>query len=540
MDFERSSGILLHPTSLPGKYGIGDLGQCAYDFIDFLYKGSQTLWQILPLNPTSFGDSPYQSFSTFAGNPLLISIDTLITEGYLKYEDLNDIPDFNRYTVDYGNVINFKNTILKKAFSNFKKNATKIQKNKFNEFCKCNKSWLDDYCLFISIKNYFINERSNTYLSDEYIVFQKENENILSQDSINDYFYGAVWNSWPKELISRTPSALSKFRKLLDMEIEFQKFLQYEFYREWNMLKQYANEKDIKIIGDIPIFVALDSADVWVNKTLFSLDDEGYPTSVAGVPPDYFSEDGQLWGNPLYAWDKHEKTSYQWWKGRIAFALECVDILRIDHFRGFESYWSIPYGDETAVNGVWKKGPGKNFFVEIKKSLGKLPIIAEDLGIITEKVEKLRNILGFPGMKVLQFGFDASNRNMNMPHNIKTSNVVLYTGTHDNDTTAGWYKNASPEIQDQLRRYMNVSGDDPAWDLIRLAFLSVAKFAIIPMQDIMRLGTENRMNTPGIASGNWQFRYTKEMLTDESAVGLKYLSDLSDRNILSYKETKGL
>ena len=531
MVFKRASGILTHPTSFPGRYGIGDLGDAAYDFVDFLEKGRQTLWQVLPLNPTSFGDSPYQSFSTFAGNPLLISPDTLLKEGYLTEDDLTDIPDFDPFKVEYGKVIPYKTELYKKAYENFLQRGNPEQKAAYNRFCRKHRVWLEDYCLFIALKQYFIEQRQNTFESKEYLAYRKTNKDYMTQDAINDCFYGAVWNSWPIELAERQPEALASWRVKLAYAIGLQSFLQFEFNRQWQLLKCYANGHDVQIIGDIPIFVAHDSADVWSNTSMFLLDQKGAPTSVAGVPPDYFSDTGQLWGNPLYNWEVHEKTGYRWWIARISHILELVDILRIDHFRGFESYWAIPYGEETAISGQWQKGPGTSLFHAMRKALGDLPVIAEDLGVLTEEVEALRDDLDLPGMKVLQFGFDAGKMNLNMPHNLRTPYVVLYTGTHDNDTSKGWYESANAEIQDQFRRYANSSGEDAAWGMVRLAFLSIAVFAICPIQDLMSLGSEARMNRPGVAADNWQFRYTADMLADHMAEGLAYLSDLSDRNL---------
>jgi len=529
MDLERKSGILVHPTSFPSRYGIGDLGHYAYKFIDFLHESNQKLWQILPLNPTSFGDSPYQSFSTFAGNHMLISPELLIRAGYLQNEDVQDTPNFNTRKVEYGNVIEYKNKLFKIAFKNFKQNADASQKEGFNTFCEKNNYWLNDYSLFVSLKQYFINQRKNTFESREYKEYFKKNSDTMSKEFINDCFYGAVWNSWPEDIAKRNKNSIKKWTKTLKDEIEYEKFLQYAFFRQWHDLKTYANEKEIKIIGDIPIFVAMDSCDVWANPKLFYLNDESNPTVVAGVPPDYFSATGQLWGNPLYDWKANKDEGYDWWIKRISEILKIVDIVRIDHFRGFESYWAVKHGETTAINGEWCKGPGVDLFYAIEKKLGSLPIIAEDLGLMTKEVEDLRDSLKLPGMKILQFAFDEDDANDYMPHNIAHSNFVIYTGTHDNDTTVGWYEKAKEVYKDHFRRYMNVSGNDPAWDLIRLAFASTAGYAIIPIQDIMSLNSDDRMNMPGIPSGYWQFRYTEEMLTSHSAERLKYLSNLFNR-----------
>lgn len=565
MDFERSSGLLLHPTSFPSKYGIGDFGSYAYKFIDFLKKAKQSLWQILPLGPTSFGDSPYQSFSTFAGNFLLISPELLVKENYLKKEDLVKIPEFDDTTIDYGVTIEYKNSLYRKAYENFKLSATNEQKLAYNKFCTKNISWLEDYTLFVALKDYFINQRNiqednleknvdsnkesdtinnedikvfsneenqeSKIFNQEFETFKKAHSKILSGTIVNDYYFGAVWSTWPEDLVTRKPEALNEWKEKLSDEIKYYKFLQYEFLRQWNKLKDYANTNNIKIIGDIPIFVAYDSADTWANPDLFHLDTKGFPKVVAGVPPDYFSATGQLWGNPLYKWENHKKTEYKWWIDRIKETLKLVDIVRIDHFRGFDEYWEIPANEKTAINGKWKKGPGKDLFIAIKKALGKLPIIAEDLGIISDSVGKLRDYFDFPGMKILQFAFledDVKAENPYLPHNAN-KNSVIYSGTHDNNTTKGWYKEISDIEKDIIRRYMNISGENISWDFIRLAYSTVCNMAIVTMQDIMNLDSDCRMNTPGEASNNWQWRYTQDMLLDEYTERLAYLSKLFGR-----------
>lgn len=526
----RVSGILAHPTSMPSKYGIGDLGKGCYDFIDFLYKAEQTIWQVFPLGPTSFGDSPYQSFSTFAGNPLLISLDMLKEEGLLKAEDLELTESFNEDKVEYGRVIEFKNNALKKAYSSFKKKRDKALKDSFKAFKEENKLWLEDYCLFVAIKNYYIESRKNLFEPAELKAYRKQNEKTMSENSIMDCFYGACFNSWEEDISLYKKSAVTKWKNKLKDEIEFFAFCQFEFFQQWGKVKAYANERGIKIIGDIPIFVAADSADVWTRRELFCLDEKGYPTEVAGVPPDYFSATGQLWGNPLYNWEVHKKDGYKWWIERIKNMYKIADVVRIDHFRAFESYWSIPYGSENAIKGEWKKGPNKEIFDVIKKELGKISIIAEDLGDLNEEVKVLRDKLGLAGMKILQFAFSDTSKNDYLPHNYKSSNFVVYTGTHDNDTTLGWYKSLDEKSKDYLRRYLNVSGEDIAWDMIRLAFSSCADYAIIPVQDLLSLDTDARMNTPGVAEGNWQFRFKADSLTDSIAEGLRYLNELYNRN----------
>jgi 4-alpha-glucanotransferase len=356
MAINRFSGILAHPTSFPSPYGIGDLGKGAFEFIDFLKKSNQKLWQVLPLGPTSFGDSPYQSFSTFAGNPMLISPDILLKQNYLSFDDLENIPQFED-AINYGQVIDYKSGLLKKAYINFKNKASNEQKKAFDHFCKDNSFWLNDFALFIALKQYFIENRKNTLNSPQFLAFEKLNKELLSEDAIKDFFYGAVWNSWPEDIKMHESKSVKKWNKSLENEVSYYKFLQFEFFREWDELKKYANDRDIKIIGDIPIFVAMDSSDVWTNKELYFLDEKGYPTMVAGVPPDYFSATGQLWGNPLYNWEQHKKTNYAWWISRIKSTLKFVDILRVDHFIGFVRYWSVPYGSPNAIEGSWGKGP---------------------------------------------------------------------------------------------------------------------------------------------------------------------------------------
>jgi len=494
---ERASGVLVHPTSFPSPYGMGDLGAGAYAFVDFLKKAKQKLWQVLPLGPTGFGDSPYQSFSSFAGNHYLISPDELRSQGLLSDDDLSNIPGHCHRGVDYGWAIGYKMGLFKKAFENFKATATAAQKTKVTKFCTKNKDWLDDYALFSALK---------------------------------ENFEGKCWHAWPIDIARRDEKALAEMTKKLADAIDFCKFLQYEFFRQWAALKDYANKAGVKIIGDIPIFVAHDSADVWANPELYHLDAKGQPTSVAGVPPDYFSETGQLWGNPLYNWDVHKKSDFAWWCRRVAGVLALVDIVRIDHFRGFESYWSIPFGEDTAVNGKWVKGPGKALFTALKKELGNLPIIAEDLGEITDKVDKLRVDAGLPGMKVLQFAFTPGANSSYLPHNYDNHLTVVYSGTHDNNTTLGWYNEISESERDYMRRYLNVSGDTVAWDLVRLAISTNAVFSIVPIQDLMNLPAADRMNKPGDSQGWWKFRYTWEMLHEDYAERLGYLTELFYRN----------
>ena len=493
----RLSGILVHPTSFPSPYGIGDLGAGAYGFIDFMKVAKQKLWQVLPLGPTGYGDSPYQSFSSFAGNHYLISPDILVEQGWLAKSDLA-APVFNPRSVDYGAVIEYKMGLLRKAYENFKATAIAADKNRLVKFCKRQRAWLEDYALFMALKR---------------------------------HYGGVAWTDWPEALARREKKALVEIRARLSDEIGFTQFVQYEFFRQWGQLRAYANKAGTKIIGDIPIFVSMDSADIWAAPELFALDKDYTPNIVAGVPPDYFSETGQLWGNPLYNWDAHRQTGYEWWCRRVEAVLELVDEIRIDHFRGFESYWAVPYGAETAMNGKWRKGPGKAFFTALEKKLGRLPIIAEDLGIITPAVNRLRKGLKLPGMKVLQFAFNPEDVSVYLPHLYEDSNTVVYSGTHDNDTTVGWYTSATEAEKDYFRRYLNVPGEDVAWDMIRLAFSSTGVYTIVPIQDVMGLDSDDRMNLPGSTDGCWQFRYTADMLQDEYARKLAYLADIFHRNL---------
>ena len=495
MKFNRSGGILLHPTSLPGPYGIGDLGPQAYKFVDWLASTGCKLWQVLPLGPTGYGDSPYQCFSAFAGNPYLIGFDGLIEDGLLTQTDFADMPTFNASRVDFGLLIPWKLGLLQKAFSSFQSLSGDLRKE-FEIFCADNTSWLDDYALFMSIKE------ANG---------------------------GGAWNEWSEDLRKRKKSAMDRARKEYAESILRYSFYQFVFFRQWNKLRAYANEREIKIIGDIPIFIAYDSADAWSNQNLFFLGEDSQPTVVAGVPPDYFSATGQLWGNPLYRWNVHKKTGYAWWLERFRSVLSLVDIVRVDHFRGFAGYWEVPFGQPTAEHGRWVKGPGSDFFKAMNEGLledndSELPIIAEDLGVITPDVVELRDSFNLPGMKILQFGFDKA-ENPFLPHNY-VSNCVAYTGTHDNDTALGWYASAPEHEKDFARRYLRVDGSDFAWDLIRSIWLSVAVYAVTPMQDALSLGTEARMNFPSKLGGNWEWRMSESDMSPELAGGLKELNDL--------------
>ena len=512
MKLTRASGILLHPTAFPGPHGIGELGESAYQFIDFLAACKQSLWQILPLGPTGYGDSPYASFSSFAGNPLLISLDTLVRQGDLRAEDIANPPDFPPDHVDYGWVIHWKVPLLEKAARNFLDHATPERRADFEQFCTDHAIWLDDFAIFMAVKETFDRKAKAADI------------------------FGAMWsNYWPKDIALRRPKAVKKWQKTAAAAIDSHKVLQFFFFEQWLALRKYANKQGIRIIGDIPIFVAPDSVDVWANRDLFLLDKEGQPTVVAGVPPDYFSKTGQLWGNPLYNWPAIAETSYDWWTRRIAGTLQLVDILRIDHFRGFESYWEIPAGEKTAIKGRWRKGPGLEFFRAVETALGELPIIAEDLGIITDAVTELRENFGLPGMKVLQFAFDLDKLNSLettnpfLPHNYE-QHCVVYTGTHDNDTTRGWYETRSPEEQDIVRRYLARDDQDIVWHFIRLAQASSAGFAVIPFQDVLDLGSEARMNIPSTIGGNWAWRYHPEVLSDWVISRLETMTTLYGRN----------
>ena len=493
----RYSGVLVHPTSFPSPYGIGDMGRGAHEFIDFLAMAGQHLWQVLPLGPSGNGNSPYQSYSVFAGQTLLISPELLIEKKLLTEADVHPIPEFNADRVDYDKVTTYKTSLFKKAYEHFRHTADKNLLEEYDSFQSNNQYWLDDYCLYMAGK---------------------------------DYHNGLPWYEWEDSLLDPTPKERASWMKLLASEIDYYRFIQFAFFSQWYELKDYANKKGIAIIGDIPIFTAPDSADVWANKELFKLDSKGHPLEVAGVPPDYFSATGQLWGNPLYDWDAMKDDGYRWWIERVRNQLDQVDYIRIDHFRGFEAYWAVPAGEETAMNGKWKKGPGEALFEAIQKALGEeLPIFAEDLGIITPEVEKLRDTLGFPGMKILQFGFDGTGESTFLPHQLSTRNCICYTGTHDHDTTCGWYEHTSEQNKDKVRRYMNTDASSVSWDFIRTCLGTIAKYAIFPVQDLLKLGSEHRMNTPGTATGNWEFRYRSGLLDEGMAKGLKQMTELFGR-----------
>lgn len=502
MKFERASGVLLHPTSLPGPYGIGDLGPSAFRFVDWLADSGSKLWQILPLGPTGFGDSPYQCFSAFAGNPYLINPDYLLRDDLLHPDDLIEEPDFPDDKVDFGLIIPWKLNLLERAFIRFKSSPLAVRHD-YDRFCAENVSWLPDYALFMAIKE------ANG---------------------------GGSWSGWPEALRKRDPDALAQAGNRYADAVQRYNFNQFVFARQWTALRDYAHQRDIKIIGDIPIFVAYDSADVWSNPELFFLDETGLPTVVAGVPPDYFSQTGQLWGNPLYRWGVLKNRKYDWWIARFRAILKQVDIVRLDHFRGFAGYWEIPAGSKTAEKGRWVPGPGEDFLTTISSALSDspnglntgLPIIAEDLGEITPDVIELRDQFDLPGMKILQFGFSGSD-NKFLPHNYPTTNCVAYTGTHDNDTARGWYESAPEDERDFARRYLDTDGSNLHWEITRAAWGSVAVFAVAPMQDLLGLGTEARMNFPSKLGGYWSWRLLEYQLSSDLQGKLREINYLYRR-----------
>lgn len=488
---KRESGVLLHISSLPGPYGIGTLGKEAYKIIDFLKESGQTYWQMLPIGPTGFGDSPYQSFSTFAGNPYFIDLDILVEEGLLKQEELRDLSKIeDPGKVDYGFQYEKRIPILKKAYVRFQGDE------EFYRFCDDNSDWLEDYALFMAIK---------------------------------DSRKGDPWSKWPKPLKLREERALFEFRQTHVLELEYYKFLQFKFFQQWFALREYAKKQGIKLIGDLPIYVAQDSADAWANPQIFLFDENRDPIVVGGCPPDAFTAEGQLWGNPIYDWRALEETGYEWWIERFRFAFSMFDTLRIDHFRGFESFWAVPAESETAKRGSWQQGPGIALFKKMEEELGKQDIIAEDLGYMTREVYELRQATGYPGMKILQFAFENQGDSDYLPHNIE-ENSVVYTGTHDNETIIGWLQNVSEEELDFARRYFNLTHEETYnWGMIRGAWTSRAKIAICTMQDLLFLDNRCRMNTPGKQSGNWTWRIRPE--ADLGPVGqyLKSLTKISGR-----------
>ena len=501
MSFPRSSGVLLHPTSLPGRFGIGDLGPHAEQFVDFLAESGQRWWQVLPLGPTGGMNSPYQSHSSFAGNPLLISPEAMLERGWLRSSDLDDLPGFPTDQVNFPGVARLKEKLLRRAFQTFSTDDPGYQ-----EFLASNSRWLDDYALFVAIK---------------------------------EAHGGKAWFQWPRDLAARKPGALPRWRDKLSASVGYHQFVQYVFETQMQSLRQRCAEKSISLIGDIPIFVAHDSADVWARPDLFFLDAQGRPTVQAGVPPDYFAATGQLWGNPLYRWDVHEQEGFAWWIERLGALLKWVDLIRVDHFRGFEAYWEVDGKARTAAKGRWVEAPGVAFFNALRQKFVNLPLIAEDLGLITPKVEALRDQFGLPGMRVLQFGFSSSvDDEKHLPHYFVPHSLV-YTGTHDNDTSRGWLTSRNVQTTQSVKQvqterayalhYLSSTGKAFHWDMIRLAFSSVAEIAIIPMQDILGLDSSARMNVPGKAEGNWGWRYRAGQLTPKVKDRLATLTALYAR-----------
>ncbi len=498
----RRSGILLHPTSLPGTQPAGCLGQEAFDFVDALVAAGQSVWQILPLGPTGFGDCPYSCYSAFAGNPLLISLQKLVEAGDLQQ---NDLPPASQVLskADFPTAVKLVLPLLETACQNFFQTASAERRAAYAEFCSAQASWLNDYAFFRAMR---------------------------------EAQQGADWRDWPKEMRQRQKAALHQWGTTLSPQIEQHKYQQFIFFEQWFELKRYANDQGIQIFGDLPIFVAANSADTWANRQFFHLDENDQPTLVAGVPPDYFSQTGQRWGNPLYHWEKLAADGYSWWLARFRWNLQLFDLIRVDHFRGFIACWAIPAKDPTAVNGHWMPAPGKELFQALQAEFNQLPIIAEDLGVITAEVEQLRDRFGLPGMKILQFAFDSGPDNPYLPHNHLPKSVV-YTGTHDNNTSLGWWQELSAEGQNQVRDYLKRSCSDMPATLVETALASVAELAIIPLQDLLGLPAEARMNRPGTAQGNWQWRLLPDQLTSEITEQFRHVSHLYGRPLCIHTET---
>jgi 4-alpha-glucanotransferase len=494
----RRSGVICHPTSFPGPHGIGDMGEAAFRFVDWLARGSQADWQILPLGPVGPGNSPYASSSAFAGNVLLVSVPWLVGDGLLDPSRLAQVPDFSSARVDYDAVRAFKLPLFEEAFAHFRRGAAPMLHETFEAYRRDQAAWLDDYALFMALK--------------------KAHGDM-------------VWSNWPQEIALRQPTALADWRDRLAEETRYHQFVQFLFDRQWGELRQYANDHGIVVIGDLPIFVAYDSADVWAHRDLFRLDQLGRPTEVAGVPPDAFSSSGQFWGNPVYNWTTNAESDYTWWIERVRSTLRRVDLLRIDHFRGFAASWVVPAGAATAAEGHWESGPGSAIFAAMERALGNLPFIVEDLGLITPDVTALRGELGLPGMSVLQFAFDSGPGSAYLPHNYDP-NTVAYTGTHDNQTTIGWFRTLPDSIRANVQRYLGRDGSDIAWDFIRTALASVANRAIAPLQDVMRLEDDARMNTPGRPTGNWVWRYAPHQLHEGLADGLREMTETYGRAMM--------
>jgi len=489
--------VLAHPTSFPGPHGIGDLGDSAFRFVDWLALAGQRLWQVLPLTPVGSGNSPYAAPSAFAGNPLLVSLPWLAGDGLLDPADLANPPAFNDYAVDFDAVAAYKLPLLRNAFDRFRRGAAAHLRPELAAFVEAHAAWLDDYALYMALK---------------------------------EAHGGAPWLEWEVGLRLRDGEALAEARQRFDAEIRFHRFVQFQFRRQWGELKRYANEREVRLVGDMPIYVSHDSADVWANRALFRLFPDGRPAAVAGVPPDAFSADGQLWGNPLYDWPANAAVGYAWWIDRVRAALDLVDLLRIDHFRAFAAGWVVPAEAGTSAEGHWERGPGSEVFAALRSALGGLPFIVEDLGVITPDVVALREELGLPGMKVLQFAFGGEPDNFYLPHTYEPR-CVVYPATHDNQTTIGWFANLPDREREQVQRYLGKDGSDIAWDFIRLALASVAESAVLPLQDVMRLGDEARMNTPGRGEGNWGWRFGAHQLHPGLAAGLAELTTTYGRRL---------
>lgn len=497
----RASGILLHPSSLPSRGGIGDFGPAAYEFIEFLSEARQSLWQILPLAPCGFGNSPYSSISAFAGNPLLVSLERLADTGWIDRGRVSVLPE-TVGPVDYEHVRAIKAPLLREAARNFLTSANGNAQYRYERFCTENAWWLDDYSLFVNLR---------------------------------ERYHDHSWNEWPDELCRREPAAMEKARQEFADEIAVTKAIQFAFWEQWRALHHAARQRGIRIIGDVAIFVSYDSADVWTNPDIFQLNQNLEPEVVAGVPPDAFSATGQRWGNPLYRWEVLRQRGYDWWIRRMKWALETCDLVRLDHFRGFESYWEIPAHEPTAVNGRWVKGPNDEFFHVLRDALGGFPFIAEDLGMITQEVHEMRVRLNIPGMKVLQFGFSNPGAHIYLPHRCEP-NSVMYTGTHDNDTTLGWFNCIDGDERRFAETYV---GDDPMgrhWAFIRAAMTSPSRLCVVPLQDVLGLASECRMNVPSLSDGNWSWRLSPGALTSEMARKLATLSEITDRNLGMQKQ----
>ena len=489
----RTAGVLLHPTSLPGRYGVGDLGDELVAFLDWAASAGMRIWQLLPLNPPGYGYSPYGCVSSYAGNPLLISPERLLQAGLLPEGALDDAPEFDDDHVEYDRVLDFKTGLLRTSFAHFEGNGSAEHRAALRNFERDNR-WLSDWALFAALK---------------------------------EHNGQGAWSSWPRELMMRDRDALSETQRTLAEDIRFHKYVQWLFFMQWAAVRQAADARGIDIMGDVPIYVACDSADVWANREIFQLDENGQPTVVAGVPPDYFSETGQRWGNPLYRWDLMRERRFRWWVSRIRAALRFAGIIRLDHFRGFAAYWEVPAAEETAIHGRWVPGPGRALFDAIRAAIRDVRLVAEDLGFITPEVEELRRAAGIPGMKILQFGFSAVD-SPHLPHHYEPATVV-YTGTHDNDTARGWFESASDGERALAREYLGCNMDNVAWGLTRAAYESVAQTAIVPVQDILGLGSDARMNRPGAASGNWSWRMRPGSLTAKDAVRMRRLAEITGR-----------